>query len=759
MKIMIVIIIYFAASSFLAASIDWTWSHAYGKEYWGADEPIIISTSDGGYIVSGMQYDWNTDYNIIVLKITSSGTIAWQKRYVGSSSDNVSSIRQTSDGGYIMAGYTNSTYSGNYQALVLKLDSSGNINWQKTYGGISAASAEGILELQDGSYIVAGATTSFGMGNTDLWILRLGYTGNIIWQRTYGGQGHDGARSIQQTSDGNIIVGASYSTSADGNRVPWILKLDLDGNIIWQRLYYFIGSGGIRSVRQTSDGGYITTGQKWRDESWSDVWVLKLNAAGDIVFQKAYGDIYSDAGYSIMQTMDGGYIIDARSESYKGSYDEDIWLVKIDPSGNIIWQKSYYTFWRDISFSMDIAKDGSYIIAGTSSGIVNSIYDYVWVFKVREDGTMDSTCDFIYDTHVIPYDTDAIAMDMTVVPLDSSAIVTDFNLVAVDLDVQDILVCQTSGIPVLVSHKPMLDDSSGNYPNGIIEPDEPVNFTGAIENTGDVDAIKAEGHLKSNSPIIISNGNASYPDISPGTIENSLTQYSIIAPSVNRPSTHWDITIQESPSCLGCMDFSYDFTYHVGNSFTDVSVTSIFYPSIETILHTRIVNGCAETSFCPLAPVLREQMAKMVCRAMNQISAECILYPCAGIFADVSQANLFCSYIEALYHAGGDGYIIDGCQSSPLSYCPSNIALRQEVAKTVCQAYNATHNSTCGGGSCWGFFLDVPTSNPFCSYIESLYLMEIIKGCSSFPLLFCPSDSVTREQMAKFLVNAFGFTM
>ncbi|GAG49523.1 unnamed protein product, partial [marine sediment metagenome] len=231
-------------------------------------EFALQQTSDGGYIVAGYtgEYIW-------VLKLSSDGDIEWQRTYGGRDSDVANSIQQTSDGGYIVAGYTASFGAGHYDIWVLKLSSDGDIEWQRTYGGRDSDRSYSIQQTSDGGYIVAGYTDSFGARN--IWVLKLSSDGDIEWQRIYGGRDSDKSYSIQQTSDGGYIVAGDTDSFGRGGNNIWVLKLSSDGDIEWQRTY---GDGSFDiaySIKQTSDGGYIVAG---RTSSFGaghyDIWVL-----------------------------------------------------------------------------------------------------------------------------------------------------------------------------------------------------------------------------------------------------------------------------------------------------------------------------------------------------------------------------------------------------------------------------------------------------------------------------------------------------
>ncbi|MDI6733382.1 MAG: hypothetical protein QME16_05630, partial [Planctomycetota bacterium] len=163
------------------------------------------------------------------LKLTSTGSIDWQKTYGGTGSDSAQSIQQTSDGGYIVAGVTQSFGTGSADFWVLKLTSTGSIDWQKTYGGTGYDRANSIQQTADGGYVVAGNTTSFGAGSNDFWVLKLNNDGTVAWQKTYGGTGGETANSIRQTADGGYIVAGNTPSFGAGSADFWVLKLNPDG--------------------------------------------------------------------------------------------------------------------------------------------------------------------------------------------------------------------------------------------------------------------------------------------------------------------------------------------------------------------------------------------------------------------------------------------------------------------------------------------------------------------------------------------------
>jgi len=353
--------------------------------------------------------------------------ISFNKTFGGSNWDQAYSIQQTEDGGYIVAGYTSSNdgyVSGNhgsYDAWIVKLNDNGELQWQKCLGGSDDDYAQSIQQTEDGGYIVAGTTesndgdVSGNHGNYDSWIVKLDETGNIQWQRCLGGSSSDYAQSIQQTNDGGYIV-AGYTTSNDGDVSGnhgscdyWIVKLNSSGNIVWQKCLGGSKSDCAQSIQQTNDGGYIVAGYTTSNNgdvsgnhhyNYKDYWIVKLDGLLNIQWQKCLGGSDDDEAYSIQQTFDGGYIIAGFTESNDGDvsgnhakYKNDYWVVKLNETGNIQWQKCLGGSENDYAQGIQQTNDGGYIVAGQTSSNDGDVfgnhggYDY-WIVKLDETGNI-----------------------------------------------------------------------------------------------------------------------------------------------------------------------------------------------------------------------------------------------------------------------------------------------------------------------------------------------------------------------------------
>ncbi len=230
----------------------------------------------------------------------------WVRIYGDIGADYSNSIQQTTDGGYIVAGNTDSFGAGSQDAWVSKLDGEGNVIWQKTYGGAAWDSAGSIQQTADGGYIVAGNTGSFSPAFQDAWVSKSYENGNVIWQKTYGGTAGDYAHFVQQTTDGGYIVAGDTRSFGAGAGDAWVLKLDENGNTIWQKTYGGIGNDDLSAIQQTGDGGYIVVGNtRSFGVSNGDAWVFKLDENGNVIWQKTYGGTAGDYADFVQQTTDG----------------------------------------------------------------------------------------------------------------------------------------------------------------------------------------------------------------------------------------------------------------------------------------------------------------------------------------------------------------------------------------------------------------------------------------------------------------------
>lgn len=371
-----------------------------------------------------------------LLIINAQPSIQWQKSFGGSQSDGAFSICQTNDGGYVVTGYTESNdsdiavFHGNQDYWILKLNNTGSIEWQKSLGGTDKDFSFSIQQTSDGGYIVAGQSISDDIdisgnhGQEDFWIVKLNSFGNIQWQKSLGGSNNDYAYSIIQTmSGGYIVAGTTKSTDGDisfhhGTIAIqydyWVVNLDSAGTILWEKT---LGGGSndlAECVIQTTDSGFVIAGRSSSNDGevtnhhgttqYSDLWIVKLNNSGNLQWQKSLGGSLNDGAYSIQQTLDGGFIAGGTSTSsdgdvtlHYGSFvDNDIWIVKIDSVGNLIWEKTLGGTGTDWLHYIQQTNDGEYVLAGYTGsddgdlmGLRGRGIDYdSWIVKLSNIGNM-----------------------------------------------------------------------------------------------------------------------------------------------------------------------------------------------------------------------------------------------------------------------------------------------------------------------------------------------------------------------------------
>jgi len=416
-------------TSFMSLNAQWAITYGGSDRDW-ADS--IQQNSDGGYIVLGSTNSFGFAHGsaLWILKLSSVGDVEWQKIYGASSSTHQAhSIQQTMDGGYIVAGETR-TWGTSSNIWVLKLSSEGDFEWQKTYGGNDTDGASSIQQTYEGGYIVAGETRSWGAGS-DIWVLKLSPAGDVEWQKTYGGDADDSAYYVQQTMDGAYIVVGNTNSFGAGSIDFWVLKLSSTGDVEWQKTYGGSDSDEVHSVQQTMDGGYIVAG---------GINVLKLSSEGDIEWQHSYGTVSAS---SVKQTMDGGYIVTGTGGGGgEGmvSY-ANFGILKLSFNGEIEWQKAYGGGFDDHASSIQQTSDEGYIFAGNTTSFGISRFDYnFWIFKLSSNGELGPSCDLIKsidatiadaninseDTNIAPQDTNITPQETNISPQASNATVNNF---------------------------------------------------------------------------------------------------------------------------------------------------------------------------------------------------------------------------------------------------------------------------------------------------------------------------------------------
>jgi hypothetical protein len=307
---------------------DTLWTRSCGGS--AVEEGFSVQqTTDGGYIITGSICSIGVSVDVYLVRTNASGCAIWTRAYGGLSDDVGLSVRQTTDGGYIVAGRSGTSVAGSQDVYIVKTNASGDTLWTRTLGGSEDDQGHSVQQTSDGGYIVVGNTWSFGAGGYDVYLIKTDSAGDTLWTRTCGGADYDWGMSVQQTADGGyIITGTTYSFGAVYADVL-LTKADARGETLWTRTFGGAHDDRGCSVQQTRDGGYVIAG--WTNSLGAgdnDLYLIKTDAAGDTLWTRTYGGAYDDYGYSVQQTVDGGYIV----AGYTGS---DVYLIKTDTDGHV----------------------------------------------------------------------------------------------------------------------------------------------------------------------------------------------------------------------------------------------------------------------------------------------------------------------------------------------------------------------------------------------------------------------------------------
>ncbi len=413
-------------SLFILAQPPTQWTKAIGGT--SADEAHAIQLAPNGHVmVVGYGLSNNGDFfgryganDIWLARLDASGNLVWKQNYGGLDDDRAYGLKSTSDGGWIVAGQTSSNsidVSGNHGGLdawVVRLDSLGNIIWQKCLGGSGADEAWDVVQSPDGGFVVVGTTSStdgdvtVNYGIDDVWVFKLDAAGNLLWQRSFGGSESDEGRAISNTDDGGFII-AGRTSSVDGHISQtqggmdfWMVKLNFEGKEEWDKNYGGTGIDFAEDVHQTRDGGFIITGVTRSSNGHAtgshglyDFLVVKTDKDGEVEWTKVLGGSNEDTGRSIIQTQDDGYavcgmVLSSDGDAVGNDGVADAWVVKLSPSGELQWQKSMGGSQDENLNALIETPEGALILAGrarSTNGDVTGVHgsiDY-WVVKLQAE--------------------------------------------------------------------------------------------------------------------------------------------------------------------------------------------------------------------------------------------------------------------------------------------------------------------------------------------------------------------------------------
>ncbi|MBD3169947.1 MAG: T9SS type A sorting domain-containing protein, partial [candidate division Zixibacteria bacterium] len=395
---------------------DTLWTRSYGG---GSieDGTSVDFTDDGGYIICGSTQSFGAGYyDIYLVKTDADGDTLWTRTYGTADYEQGESVKQTSDGGYIIAGCSGAAPA--LDVYLVKTDSNGNAQWTRTFGGSGEDYGHSVVETTDGGFVVAGYD-SYGSGDISAYLIKTDVNGNQLWARNYGGSYDDFAFSVKETSDGGFILAGMTRSYGAGQMDAYLIKTNSGGGQEWYRTYGGSGNDRAYDVSQTADGGYVLTGFiDAYDNGNADVYIVKTTPNGTTEWARAYGGPQYDCGESVMQTSSGGYIVSGYYRSQSTS--NDIYLIKTDASGDSIWTRTYGWTSNDYGNCVRIDPDDNYIVAGSGS------YDFL-LMKVQ--GEFINTPPVITDlTRVPEFPAPSEACEISAIITDSDGYIVNANL-------------------------------------------------------------------------------------------------------------------------------------------------------------------------------------------------------------------------------------------------------------------------------------------------------------------------------------------
>ena len=398
----------FALSPFSFAQL--TFERAYGGAAYDHGE-CVQQTSDGGYIITGLGGWIQSTFQgyVYLLKTDSLGDTLWSKTFGADSGvDCGMSVQQTLDGGYIVVGYTRELGPGLNDVYLIKTDSVGDTLWTRIYGGIEMDDVRSVQQTQDGGYILAGGTASFGDTLGELYLIKTDSQGDTIWTRTYGAHWSQGGNSVRQTSDGGYIITGDVSIdSIPQTSDVYLVKTDAQGDTLWTRIY---GNPGIadrgESVQEASDGGYVVAGTACFSSSsggFDKAYLIKTDSQGDTLWTRTYVHRDRSRGLSVAETYDGGYIVAGESFQSDGG-GRLVYIVRTDSMGDTLWTRTYGYSAVSRARSVWQTSDSGFVVAGDIRGSITQLED-VYLIKMDDFGRTEPQRDMSIVSIDSPADT------------------------------------------------------------------------------------------------------------------------------------------------------------------------------------------------------------------------------------------------------------------------------------------------------------------------------------------------------------------
>ncbi len=346
----------------------------------------VQQTTDGGFVLCGSKQAFlSGPSDIWVIKTNANGDTIWTSTVGGGNTEEGFTIRQTADGGYIIAGMIS---TGNNKPILVKLDSNGDFQWQQVYAQdvFFTTWAHDMTVSSQGGYVLTGRRGVDPDGNEDFFLLKVDGVGDTLWNKIYGGPDNDRANSIIETMDGGYVV-TGYTGERFQSSWPdvWLLRTDSNGDTLWSRKYGDSDAQVAKCVRQTSDGGFIITGYDgvFGEFSISDILLIKTDANGDTVWTRTFYASMAGKGYAVRETSDHGFVVCGTVNNFPNMLD--VVVFKTDVNGNLLWEITFSSPNEDRAYDIEQIDDNGFILTGMWGFRQNVSFSDAFLMRLEPD--------------------------------------------------------------------------------------------------------------------------------------------------------------------------------------------------------------------------------------------------------------------------------------------------------------------------------------------------------------------------------------
>ena len=364
-----------------------TWENTFGGTLADKAYGIVPMSDDGVVVVGNTRSNGGFGNNAWIIRLNRAGDLVWEREFGGLNNDQVYGVVKTEDGGVVVAGHTRSRGAGKSDFWVFRLGHQGNLIWERTFGTLHNDRARTVAATPDGGFLVAGTTQTNDEQEIDAWLLKLDGEGRRIWDSTFGGTGNDGIYHLAVNPDGSIATAGYTALGGLAGYDVWVLRLSKQGKMVWERK---LGRGvfdAATAIAATPEGGFLVVGVTSEDAfQKDDAWLLKLNGAGEVLWERIFGGAKPDTARSVLITPNNSYLVTISTSSY-GAGSADAWLLHLGKDGTLKWDRFYGGKLWDRPTSAALSTDGGLYIIGytTTKGMGHEDY---WLLRLDANGLL-----------------------------------------------------------------------------------------------------------------------------------------------------------------------------------------------------------------------------------------------------------------------------------------------------------------------------------------------------------------------------------